>query len=137
MSVRDTSREAYAEIQPLSDRQAAVLVVLEHSAPLTNNEIARELGWPINTVTPRVFELRARGNVKELGKRTCRVTGRNAYQWGVGEARPVKEKLVPKRVLVNGIWKVRLVPLASEGGAAIVQQTGDEHGHSVVANWAI
>ncbi len=85
MTVRDTSREAYADIQPLSDRQAAVLGLLKRSEPLTNNEIADRLGWPINTVTPRVFELRARGEVREIGKRPCRITGRSAYQWGVAK----------------------------------------------------
>lgn len=82
--IRDTSREAYDTIAPvLSARQAVVLGLLEASEPLTNSEIARELGWPINTVTPRCLELREMGKVVELGKRPCRVTGRTAYQWGV------------------------------------------------------
>lgn len=88
--IRDTSREAYATVLPeLTDRQAVVLGLLErYGRPLTNSEIAGELGWSINRVTPRVLELRELGKVRDCGTRACRVTGRTAHQWGV-----VKETL--------------------------------------------
>lgn len=93
MSVRDTSREAYASIVgELTERQAAVLAVLERGKPLTNNEIAAELAWPINTVTPRVHELRSLKRVYDAGKRKCRVTGRKAYQWAAG-VKPPPQKI--------------------------------------------
>jgi DNA-binding MarR family transcriptional regulator len=80
----DTSREAYYSVLPeLSDRQAAVLALLERSEPMTNAEIGQALGWAINRVTPRTLELRELGKVRDFGKRACTVTGRTAYQWGV------------------------------------------------------
>lgn len=84
MTVRDTSRQAFATVIPfLGEKQARVLSVLRHTGPLTNNEIARELGWQINRVTPRVKELRDMKLVFEMGRRTCRVTGFNVLVWGL------------------------------------------------------
>lgn len=89
----DTSRTAYREVIPtLNERQAVVLSLLEGSRPLTNTEIADQLGWEINRVTPRIHELRALGQVKDFGKRRCSKTGRKAYQWGIGN-----EREIPKR----------------------------------------
>ena len=113
MTARDTSIAAFAGIKPtLSDRQSAVYALLQANHAMTNSEIARALGWTVNTVTPRTFELRAFGLVKDCGKRRCKVTGRSAYQWGIGkgEARRIKEKLVPQVVFKDGVRMVRLVP---------------------------
>lgn len=86
MSVRDTSREAYDSIVPdLNEKQAIVLAAIEMHQPLTNSELSEVLGWSINRITPRVLELRNLGKVVDLGKRSCRVTGRNAHEWGVGK----------------------------------------------------
>jgi len=80
--MQETSLEAYEEVKPtLGPRQIAVLSVLENAPPLTNTEIAQRLGWSINRVTPRVFELREKDMVRECGRRPCRITGRNAIQW--------------------------------------------------------
>lgn len=82
-AVRDTSIAAYrTDVRPtLSERQKTVYELLEHEINLTNSEIAARLDWPINCVTPRVYELRDMGLVIEDGKRHCRVTGRTAYAW--------------------------------------------------------
>lgn len=76
-----TSRRAWREeIQPhLGERQEAVLDAL--TGDMTNSEIAAKLGASINTITPRIFELRAKGLVTEFTKRKCRVTGRTAISW--------------------------------------------------------
>lgn len=112
---RDTSLSALASIKPtLSDRQAVVYGLLERSHALTNSEIARELGWGINRVTPRCLELRNMGLVQAYGKRQCRVTGRTAYAWGVAKGAPVlqgpKPKMVMMSVVIDGVRMVREVP---------------------------
>lgn len=82
--IQDTSRQAYEGVMPtIGKRQAMVLAVLKRCGPLSNSEIARELGWEINKVTPRVKELRDAKLVFEMGKRTCRVNGTNVLIWGV------------------------------------------------------
>ena len=80
--VEETSREAYELIKHLiSDKQKEVLQVFKkHSdQSFTNMELANELGWSINRVTPRTNELRKMGLLQTVGKRACRVTGNTAY----------------------------------------------------------
>lgn len=83
MTVQDTSREAYDFIKPLlGERQREVLVVLEDSTvKLCNQDIADRLGWPINTVTPRVKELREMGMVEESHRAPYGPTGRTVMFW--------------------------------------------------------
>lgn len=82
--IQDTSERAFVrEVVPtLSERHQRVMEALEEG-PATNTELASRLGWPINTVTPRVHELRKKGVVVEDGKRPCMVTGRTAYVWRI------------------------------------------------------
>jgi len=82
MVVKDTSLEAYTYILPtLGQRQKAVFNIIRESNGLTNTEIAHRLGWSINTVTPRVFELRQMKLVELKEKRICTITGRKAMSW--------------------------------------------------------
>ena len=82
MPLQQTSLEAYRKIYgELGEKQARVLNVFQGSQALTNMEIADILGWSINRVTPRVFELRERQMLKEAMKRHCAVTGRMAIAW--------------------------------------------------------
>lgn len=72
----------YTEIKPtLGERQKVVFEELKKSGQMTNSEIAASLHAPINTITPRVHELRKMGLVKEWGKRVCKVTGRTVIAW--------------------------------------------------------
>lgn len=85
---QETSKIAYREdvLPTLGERQVAVYDVLEKSGKdMTNLEIAQALQWPINTVTPRVFELRKTSPplVEEYGKRKCSISGRTAIAWTV------------------------------------------------------
>jgi Mn-dependent DtxR family transcriptional regulator len=86
-AIRSTSQHVYHhEVVPtLGDRQEVVFNLLRDSQRenWTNSEIAAALEWPINTVTPRVFELRKVGLVSEDVKRQCRVTGRTAIAWRI------------------------------------------------------
>ena len=82
-NMADTSLKAYfgEVIQKANTKQAIVFNIIRSYSGLTNMEIANLLGWSINRVTPRVFELRKMGTVKALEKRKCSYTGRLAYSW--------------------------------------------------------
>lgn len=82
--IQQTSLEAYAQAKRnLGEKQQIVLELLRRTYPLdfTNMEIAYVLGWPINRVTPRVYELRQMGYVSASRKRKCDITGFNAIAW--------------------------------------------------------
>lgn len=82
--IQQTSLEAYEIIRPeLNERQSIVYELLKRYNGLTNTEIGNFLGWGINRVTPRVFELRKKGLVFEKGKRKCSITGFNVIEWSV------------------------------------------------------
>ena len=90
-----TSLETYEKIKKeLGRRQAKVLEIFDayNHRTLTNTEIAAILEWPINTVTPRVFELREKGIVKEDCKRKCGVTGRTAIAWRIKRPDEIMER---------------------------------------------
>jgi len=92
--VQDTSLAAYRkEVRPtLGRRQEAVYRLLSADGPLSNMEIAQRLGWSINRVTGRVFELRKSGRIEFRQKRTCRSTGRMVRVWGI---KAVQQSLFP------------------------------------------
>ena len=84
MSVQQTSLEAYAQVLPqLPERRRQVLQVFIGNPyrDFTNLEVARELGWDINRVTPRVLELREMGLLEFSCQRSCRITGNTAMAW--------------------------------------------------------
>lgn len=64
--IQQTSLLAYlGEVRPkLNNSQQMVLEVLEQIYPANNKQIARHIGWSINSVTPRVLELRKAGRVQ-------------------------------------------------------------------------
>lgn len=62
--IQQTSMAAYLEVKPKMGRnQKLVLEALEEIYPATNKQIAKHLGWEINSVTPRILELRAKRKV--------------------------------------------------------------------------
>jgi predicted transcriptional regulator len=82
--VQKTSLIAFDEIQPkLGIRQLEVLNAFKQKENFTNYELADFLQRPINTITPRVHELRKFGLVKEHSRRPCKVTGRIAISWEI------------------------------------------------------
>ena len=87
MTSQDTSLLAYAALvmPTLGRRQWDVVCALQRLTEASNAEIARYLGWPINTVTPRVGELRKIGLVEDAGKRICGVTGSTVHVWKLKE----------------------------------------------------
>jgi len=102
--IRATSLEAYfGEVVPnLSKMQTEVLMVFYDNPTLdfTNMELAEELGFSINRVTPRTYELRGEGKnnplkhnpvLIESRQRPCRVTGRTAWAWSLNPDRDLKK----------------------------------------------
>lgn len=79
--MQQTSLLAYREAKTrLSQTQAKVFNALEDLAPATNLMVAQHLGWGINSVTPRMLELRGKHKVVEA-HRGKDVTGRQAIYW--------------------------------------------------------
>lgn len=82
MTVRTTSLAAYESIQAeLNTKQEKVFDALTQLGSMCNQEIADVLGWPINTVTPRVKELREKGLVVERRRAKYEPTGRTCIFW--------------------------------------------------------
>ena len=81
MITQDTSYESYQyALKTMSKRQHEVLRVLRNLDRATNHEISERTGWAINTVTPRIKELRNKGLVHPAGTKID-VTGRRAIVW--------------------------------------------------------
>lgn len=82
--IQQTSLQAYREIQPeLSKRQEQVYKTIMNNPGLNNTEIARKLGKPINTITPRVNELRKKELVKLKEKKQCPITKKTTMAWEI------------------------------------------------------
>lgn len=89
MTVATTSLKAYREDVEgnLGERQELVYNAIKlystKGSDVTNSELAQVLNVPINTITPRVFELRQKGLVRQAQQRKCNVTGRTAIAWEI------------------------------------------------------
>lgn len=82
MGVRTTSREAYHSLDNLGERQLSVFQILKESSA-SNTELSRKLNLPINSITPRVKELREMGLVEDKGVKVCPYTHRKVHVWGI------------------------------------------------------
>lgn len=92
-AIQETSLAAYFNnvLPNIGDRQREILRVFTDNPAMnfTNLELSRELRRPINTVTPRVYELRGRDKrfvmeapvLIESEKRLCRVGKRRSIAW--------------------------------------------------------
>ena len=84
IGVQETSLEAYKQAKKkLGDHQAIVWATIDAHGPISNKQIAALLGWEINSVTPRVLELRALEQVKYAGQRLDPKTNRAEMLWSV------------------------------------------------------
>lgn len=82
--IQQTSLEAYDAIQDkLGKKQNDVLLAINRLNNATNSMIAKYLGWSINRVTPRVFELRQLEFVNEAFRDKCPITNRTAIFWRI------------------------------------------------------
>lgn len=78
MPYQQTSREAYKKVKPhLNAKQIIVRNFFRRHYPkdYTNAELAFELGWSINRITPRTGELVKLGELQRLPARECTRTG--------------------------------------------------------------
>ena len=86
--MQETSLKAYEEVkESLGKRQKVIYAIIKMASlqgkDITNLEITQFVNLPINSVTPRVFELRQKDLVEEKRKRVCAVSGRRAIAWRV------------------------------------------------------
>ncbi len=83
VKVTDTSLEAFKEVKEhLGERQAVVYHCLKEIQPATNLMISKKLSIPINSITPRMNELR--NQLRLVGfayKAKCPISGRSAFFW--------------------------------------------------------
>lgn len=83
--IQETSLLAYEKIKAsLSDRQRAVFNFVKDYGSVCNKDISDGLGWDINRVTGRVFELRAIRLLVFARKGICR-TGETVNFWKVND----------------------------------------------------
>lgn len=81
MGLQQTSLLAYKQVK-LNRNQKLVLEALEEIAPATNNMVARYMNWSINSVTPRMLELRSQKIDKVVeAKQGPDINGRKAIYW--------------------------------------------------------
>jgi hypothetical protein len=80
VSVANTSREAYASIVKINEKQSIVYEALRDLGIATNEMIADYLNWPINRVTGRVSELKKFGMVDVHGVGKSKA-GRSSKLW--------------------------------------------------------
>lgn len=77
-----TSILAYSQIlEELGIRQTQVFRVVRELKSCNNLMISKKLNLPINSITPRVNELRKFGIVRQHKKELCPYTGRLTIFW--------------------------------------------------------
>ena len=82
MGIQQTSLEAYVSIVfDLSNKQQRVYQLIKRLQPCSNKQISEYSRLAINSITPRVLELRKKGIVSNQGTRICPVTGKREMLW--------------------------------------------------------
>ena len=83
MTVRDTSLQAWQEIQPrLGKKQAIAYNTIKLHPNKTDLEYCKLLGYPDpNMFRPRRKELLDAQLITDTGKRACTVSGKVAHTW--------------------------------------------------------
>jgi len=82
--IEKTSLDAYNVISlELSERQNEVYEIIKEFGPISNAGISRKLGIPINSITPRVYELREIGIVVRNGTAKDQYTQMTVILWNV------------------------------------------------------
>ena len=80
--MQQTSILAYQSIiESLGKRQIEVLKALKQIEPANNRMIAQFMRKPINTITPRVNELRKKGLIKYEGIYLDEITKKMTIYW--------------------------------------------------------
>ena len=106
----NTSNDAYkgmAQSGLLRKTQTAVMAVLKERGDMTSGEIAQALDRRINSVSPRLAELRKLGVVKATRPRPCQVTRQTCLAW-------VLTGQEPRRSMGDTLLRLRLPGAESE-----------------------
>lgn len=81
MTVVETSLESYQQIIDLGERQRMLYNIIKLYPGLCNRNYSEILHIPINSVTPRVKELRTLGLVIQGAKKYDNLTNRWVMTW--------------------------------------------------------
>ncbi len=83
MTLQQTSLDAYADLlkQGLGAKQQAVFRAIKELGQASNLDIAHQLRWSINRVTPRTNELVKMGKVTMAKKDISKYTGKKVIYW--------------------------------------------------------
>lgn len=84
--IQQTSLLAYRQLEKIGAKQRACYGEIKRQGSAANYDIAHNLNWDINRVTPRVKELRELGLVQEAYKAMHPITERTVIYWEVVEA---------------------------------------------------
>ena len=79
--ITETSLDSFKQIVDLGERQRMVYNIIKMYPGESNRTIGVILNKPINTITPRVKELRALGLVIQGEKKFDKVTNRWVMTW--------------------------------------------------------
>jgi transcription initiation factor IIE alpha subunit len=80
--IQSTSLEAYHILEPnLGEKQQTVYDTILRHPESSNYELSQILNWRINSITPRVKELRDKGLVLCCGHKKDVSTGMNVMIW--------------------------------------------------------
>ena len=85
MKATDTRNKSYKTLtkEDKLTRQRTVLELLKKHGDLTDRQIASYLGWSINRITGRRYELLEKGLIEDKGKVKDSNTNRTVHVWGV------------------------------------------------------
>ena len=80
----DTSVSAAKAATPaMTAKRAEVLSYIIRYGPLTQEQLAAKLEWPIQSINPRVNELARMGAIRDTGERRPTRSGKRAAVWEV------------------------------------------------------
>lgn len=80
--ITQTSLQAYNRIkEEIGERQLQVYQTLKELLYATNTMISKKIKLPINSITPRIFELRQKGLVEYSHTSWCPITKMKAKYW--------------------------------------------------------
>ena len=91
MSIRQTSKDVYAEIKEsglMSHMRWLVYDQLYWGGPMTAQEVFKSLGCDTNQ-SGRFTEMREMGAIEEVGIRACTITGNDVIEWAVSGNMPM------------------------------------------------
>jgi len=84
--MRQTSLDAYSELENIGEKQAHVLALISAYKGLCLFEISKITGWAVNRITGRVNELVKMGLVEASEKRRVNPeTNKSAIVWQIKE----------------------------------------------------